>query len=960
MRNALLLSLLLIGSALTYAQTPGVEALRQALDGTPDGPARLDLLLRLSDTLRRSTPKEALDYAQAAGKLARTLQQPPQLAEAHLLEGEAHLQMGNHRRALRALEDALPLIRAQRDTAQLLRVLLRLDDVHRARGDLDVAKPIEEEYLLIRQMRLQNQMAAIDEGIAQGEALAESARSAESEALEALLAETEEDLRQKALALARIKKEAADLDRDRARLEQENLRRQLQLEQEQRKRNWLIAGLGFLVVLGLGGWQRLNYLRQREAAQLEKQRAERLQEIDQLKDQFLANTSHELRTPLNGIIGLAEALYDSLDGGDPDTQRTNLSMIISAGRQLSHLVNDLLDFSRLKNNALDLQLRPVDLKALADVVLRINTPQAQKKGLILLNEVPDGLPAVMADEDRLQQILHNLIGNAIKFTERGEVRVSARPAGNMLEIVVADSGPGIPAEQHAAIFEAFVQADGSIRRQYAGAGLGLPISRQLVTLHQGEIWVESAPGQGARFRFTLPVTDRSPQPLQTRPTVSRPLPPARGTAPAQLPSPPPVVKGDQTFTFRILAVDDELINHQVLTNHLAGGRFELVHAYSGPEALKVLASAPSFHLVLLDIMMPQMSGFEVCQQIREKHLTSELPVIMLSAKNQVEDLVSGLAYGANDYIAKPFSKSELLARINTHLDLHHINTATARFVPTEFLRALGYQSITDLRLGDQVHQEVTVFFSDIRDYTQLSETMTPEENFGFVRAYARRMGPVIREYKGFVNQYLGDGIMALFPGDVAQAIQGSIVMQEVIRSYNQRRQQRQRDPIRVGMGLHTGPLIMGIIGDQSRTDAATISDTVNTAARMEGLTKYFGANLLVSEATRVRLQEPGRFNQRYLGQVQVKGRQNATGVYEFFDADPDYVQALKWATLTTFEQALTAYTNRDFRAAAAGFTEVLATNSEDIAASRYLSLCQQYQQAPPGLDWQGVIRLDSK
>jgi len=407
-------------------------------------------------------------------------------------------------------------------------------------------------------------------------------------------------------------------------------------------------------------------------------------------------------------------------------------------------------------------------------------------------------------------------------------------------------------------------------------------------------------------------------------------------------------------------VDDEPINHQVLNNHLAGGRYELVHAHNGQEALRLLAEQAPFHLVLLDIMMPQMSGFEVCQQIREKHLSSELPVIMLSAKNQVQDLVSGLAYGANDYIAKPFSRDELLARINTHLDLHHINTATARFVPTEFLRALGYQSITDLRLGDQVHQEVTVFFSDIRGYTELAENMTPEENFGFVRAYARRMGPVIREYKGFVNQYLGDGIMALFPGDVAYAIQGAIVMQDVIRSYNQQRQEHDRPPIRVGMGLHTGPLIMGIIGDNSRTDAAIISDTVNTAARMEGLTKFFGANLLASETTLANLSEVSRFNHRYLGQVQVKGRQQPTGVYEFYDADPDYLQTLKWATRETFREALEAYFARDFGRAAQGFDEVLAINGDDMAAAKYLGLSQTYQISPPEPDWTGVIRLDTK
>ena len=182
--------------------------------------------------------------------------------------------------------------------------------------------------------------------------------------------------------------------------------------------------------------------------------------------------------------------------------------------------------------------------------------------------------------------------------------------------------------------------------------------------------------------------------------------------------------------------------------------------------------------------------------------------------------------------------------------------------------------MSEVRLGDQIQQEVTVFFSDIRDYTSLAEEMTPEENFRFVNAYAGRMGPVIQKHNGFVNQYLGDGIMAIFQQEPEGALKASIEMQTQIRFYNEERIKQKRRPLQIGMGLHTGSLIMGIIGDQYRTDAATISDSVNIASRMEGLTKYFGTDIIISQQVVDQLPKGNTFHLRYLGLVKVKAENN--------------------------------------------------------------------------------------
>ncbi len=701
----------------------------------------------------------------------------------------------------------------------------------------------------------------------------------------------------------------------------------------------LVAGL---VQLRTRVHRRSLAAKERELA-LERSTSERLRHIDQLKDQFLANTSHELRTPLNGIIGLAESMQDQSQDAQQEDQ---FAMIIASGRRLSSLVNDILDFSKLRHQEIELRLKPVDLHSLVQVVLQINQPLVGEKTLLLENRVPEDLPPALADEDRLQQILFNLIGNAIKFTDRGLVTVGAAvQKQGELQLWVQDTGIGIPAEQQARIFEAFEQGDGSISRSYVGTGLGLSISQKLVELHQGRLWLESEPGEGSTFTLSLPLGSEAALP-PSGPSLARersvPLSPSQvqeTLLPASLPA-AKAANAPYDQTPHLLIVDDEPINHQVLANHLKPLGYQLTVAMNGAEALAAIERGTRFDLVLLDVMMPRMSGYEVCEKIRERYLPSELPIIMVTAKNQVADLVEGLNLGANDYLAKPFSRQEFLARLGTHLDLHRIQQVTNRFVPTAFLRALDKKSLTDVRLGDFRLQTLSVLFSDIRNYTGLAEQMSPEDTFRFVSAYTGRMGPIIQAHQGFVNQYLGDGIMALFPHNSRDAIQAGIDMQQKLYAYNQARQAAGRAPLRVGIGLHTGPLIMGIIGDADRSEPAIISDVVNTAARLEGLTKQFGASLLISEETRASLGDPAAFHLRYLGQVSVKGRQRPVGVYECIDADPPALLQAKLATQDAFDAAMAAYLQADYGHAADQLTSIVQAHPADEVAAHFLDLAQ--------------------
>ena len=726
------------------------------------------------------------------------------------------------------------------------------------------------------------------------------------------------------------------------------------LNTQRNKVNLIVFGtIGLLIIGGV-------YWRSRQKSIKLKQEREvitKLKQVDQLKDQFLANTSHELRTPLNGIIGLSESLKDGIAGKLSPKAIENLDMIANSGKRLSNLVNDILDFSKLKNRDLELKLQSVDLHPIVNLVLKVSGALAKGKSLELINAISKDIPLVKADENRLQQILYNLIGNAIKFTEKGKVDVTAEVREDQMFISVSDSGIGIPKEKFETIFKSFEQIDGTTAREYGGTGLGLSVTKQLVELHGGLIQVDSEVGKGSKFTFSLPISKEARQDFED--LYQNELEEQIQKVQSNDETIKDFVVGVTELSRHILVVDDEPINRRVLENHLTVAGYKVTEANSGKEALNFIDKA-HFDLILLDIMMPSMSGYEVCETIRKTYSASDLPVVLLTAKNRVSDLVAGFNVGANDYLTKPFSKNELLSRIRTHLNLNGIHKATSRFVPSEFLKSVGREAITDVALGDHIEKEVTVLFTDIRDYTSLSESMTPEQNFKFVNAYVGRMGPIIQENHGFVNQYLGDGIMALFPENASNALQASINMQKTILEYNKRRISEGYVSISVGMGLHTGSLVMGIIGDAARNDTAIIADTVNTASRMEGITKYYGANIVISEDSLQTIQNKEIFNFRFLGNVKVKGKNNVIGIYECFDGDDDENITLKKQSLKKFEKGLKHFFNKEFPKASALFDSVLSDNPNDKVAKYFITKSAEYTISGTPTDWEMANIMDVK
>lgn len=422
-----------------------------------------------------------------------------------------------------------------------------------------------------------------------------------------------------------------------------------------------------------------------------------LTRMDRVKDEFLANTSHELRTPLNGIIGLTESLIDGVAGKLPRKAHHNLSLVAAGARRLTHLINDILDISKMKHSDIRIKQAPVDIRAAVDTVLALTAQLVQGRPLELTSRIPDHIGCVIGDEDRIQQILFNLTGNAVKFTDQGEVIVSAAKNHDMMEIAVSDTGPGIPEEMHERIFESFEQADASETRHHGGTGLGLAITRHLVELHGGTISVDSTPGHGATFRLTLPVC--------TRAQAMPPSPPVAATAIVQ-PSfrpdahtlrKPDTSSHDQTCP-HILVVDDDPVNLQVAGDHLSLEDMSIQTATNGARALDLLNQAPLPDLILLDLMMPGMSGYEVCEKIRARHSAARLPVILLTARNRVADLVRGFDAGANDYLVKPYTRDELIARVNTHLKIKQAYVTMQENLRLKKQIKQREQTVRDLRM----------------------------------------------------------------------------------------------------------------------------------------------------------------------------------------------------------------------------------------------------------------------
>lgn len=461
----------------------------------------------------------------------------------------------------------------------------------------------------------------------------------------------------------------------------------------------------------------------------------KLQAVDRLKDEFMANTSHELRTPLNGIINIAQGMLHNIRNVE---QQQNLSLIISSGKRLANLVNDILDYSKLKHNDIKLNIEAIELHSFLDGILAVFRSINPHQGVELLNEIPKTLPPIKADYNRLVQIFYNLMGNATKFTTAGQIIASANLRGAMIEICIADTGIGIPPDKLEDIFVSFEQIDSSITRKYEGTGLGLSITKHLVELQGGTIRVESAPGRGSKFYFCLPIAAAEPYKVRNIERAAH--------VPGELVSVTLPLKLGQEGP-HILLVDDDLTNLYAAAAILGQEGYTLSAVTDAKEALAIIKRNLSLSLVILDVMMPGISGYELCREIRKSKSVFDLPVLMLTAKTGVSDIVAGFDAGANDYLPKPFVAEELVARVRTLVALKksvdkalqaELKFLQSQIRPHFIHNALNTVVSISRRDPDRARKLLVEFSHYLRscfDFRDLEVTVPIERELNFVRAY---------------------------------------------------------------------------------------------------------------------------------------------------------------------------------------------------------------------------------
>ncbi len=436
--------------------------------------------------------------------------------------------------------------------------------------------------------------------------------------------------------------------------------------------------------------------------------------------------------------------------------------------------------------------------------------------------------------------------------------------------------------------------------------------------------------------------------------------------------------------WKVMIVDDEKEVHEVTQLALEGLVFQektiaFLSAYSAEEAKSLLKAHSDVALIFLDVVMEENdSGLKLVKYIRESLQNRFVRIILRTGQpGEAPEGSVIINYDINDYKLKlELTQNKLFAatisglrcyrdliilesnkvalkKMNEQLqheiaerkkkekELIAFNEASERFVPRQFLSMLGKQSVIEIQLGDQVEKEMSVLFSDIREFTFLSEEMTPQDNFNFINGYLSRMVPIIDKHQGVIDKYIGDAIMALFPNNADTAVQAALAMIKTLDEYNCSRGRPGRPVIKIGIGINTGKLMLGMVGGQNRMAGTVIADAVNLASRVENMTKMYDAALLISENTYSRLKEPSRYVIRPIGKIKVKGKLKAVMIYEICDSDPPNIIDLKKKTLAFLQDGLIHYSSKEFSLAKQCFKQMLKVYADDKVAQFYLKCCEQ-------------------
>ncbi|WP_238655835.1 ATP-binding protein [Paenibacillus piscarius] len=466
-----------------------------------------------------------------------------------------------------------------------------------------------------------------------------------------------------------------------------------------------------------------------------------LQRMNDHKDQFLANTSHEFRNPLHSILNLAQSVQKREKSVMQDRSLKELETICSVGRQLNLILNDLMDVMSLREGNPRIHLQVIPIQPIVTGVIDMLRLNAEVKSISIVNLIPEDFPPVHADENRIIQIVFNIIHNAVKYTNEGFISISAHQKAGRAYIVIADTGIGMNEAMLKRAFLPYEQGNTDETMIEGGFGLGLNISKQLVELHGGTLEVSSVQGAGSQFIFSLKLADPKVESLKTY--ASEVLPLHSVTVQEQLPPDREHVASNRPA---LLIIDDDPVNLQVLEAILPPDGYDVTMTTSAKQALAVL-DTKEWDLVISDIMMPVMSGYELTRRIRERYTFTELPVLLLTARSQPQDIQGGFRAGANDYVTKPVEAVELKLRIKALITIKQsireqlrleAGWLQAQIQPHFLFNALNaISALSDINLEKMrdLLDEFTNYLRNKFKFHNMDSLVPVEEELSLVRSY---------------------------------------------------------------------------------------------------------------------------------------------------------------------------------------------------------------------------------
>lgn len=618
------------------------------------------------------------------------------------------------------------------------------------------------------------------------------------------------------------------------------------LSQANSPRHWLMEELELVKAVAA---QAAIAVGQAKLYQTTRQQAEKLIELDRQKTEFFQSISHEFRTPLTLTLGPLETAVE---------QRIGLSLeqsqvALRNSRRLLRLVNQLLDIQRLHAGEMQPRFHPCNPVEFVEDIVEIFRTYCDRKSLQLRTDF-HACPPIYIDPERFDKVVYNLLSNATKFTPAGGcITVQVKSKSNKCQIQVRDTGIGIRQDQLPFLFERFHQADGSSNRQHEGSGLGLALTKAIVELHGGSLWVDSLYQQGTSIILEFPFGKQhllAEQIIETEATV-QPQRAAVELADAELPqdltTDNPGLNSNQP---RILVVEDNADMRSYIAYILRQRGYQIEAATDGPQGLALaLQTLPD--LIITDWMMPEMAGIEFIRQVRDSASAQHVPIIMLTAKANETARIEGLETGADAYVSKPFNDRELLAEVHnllalkanerqiTELNQYLTDSVLKRFLPNSLVQkaALG-------QLQLDLHPEprlVTIVFTDMVGFTQLSNLLGSRQIATLLNEYLDAMTAAIFEFGGTVDKFMGDGILALFGApeelSASQQAQNAVAsvqsMHQKLRGLNQKWQSQGIPKVQFRCGIHQGTAVVGMFGSANRTDFTAIGPSVNMAARLQ-------------------------------------------------------------------------------------------------------------------------------